>query len=154
RPKTRVNRQNPTKNSKIMVHKSQIMTENLQKAAEAPSGKEKNSGTDVKKPRRIKWVYTVCAALAVVATVCLVLNTAGLFSPGKNASPSKEYDVQVGDTLVFGSYNNEPVQWRVLRLEEKDGKQTAVLISRYIITMRHLMRRRASNIIMMKTGIT
>ncbi|MDE6639845.1 MAG: toll/interleukin-1 receptor domain-containing protein [Acetatifactor sp.] len=135
RQKTTENRQNTTKNPKIMVENSQRMTENLQKAAEVPSGKEKNSGTDVKKPRHIKWVYIVCAALAA-ATVGLVLNTAGLFSPGNNASASEEYDIQVGDSLVFGSYNNEPIQWRVLRLEEQDGKQTAVLISRYILTMK------------------
>lgn len=136
--KTTENRQNTTKNSIIMVENSQKMTENLQKATEAPAGKEKNSGTNVKKPKCFKWVCIVCAALAAV-TVCLVLNAAGgRLNPGNNdnTSAAKAYDIQVGDTLVFGSYNNEPIQWRVLRLEEKDGTQTAVLVSRYILTMK------------------
>lgn len=40
----------------------------------------------------------------------------------------------LGDTIVFGSYNGEPIEWRVLRLAE-DGK-TAVVVSKYILTMK------------------
>lgn len=104
------------------------------------AGMKRNSGAGVKKPQWVKWV--VCAACGVLAaaTVCLGLNAAGILNPGKNpgkmAAATEKYNVQVGDTLVFGSYNNEPIQWRVLRLEEKDGKQTAVLISKYILTMK------------------
>lgn len=43
-------------------------------------------------------------------------------------------DIKVGDTITLGSYNNEPISWRVLRIEE-DGEK-AVLISKDILTMK------------------
>lgn len=106
------------------------------KSSREAAGMKRNSGAGVKKPQWVKWV--VCAACGVLAaaTVCLGLNAAGILNPGKRAAATEKYNVQIGDTLVFGSYNNEPIQWRVLRLEEKDGKQTAVLISKYILTMK------------------
>ncbi|MDE6608914.1 MAG: toll/interleukin-1 receptor domain-containing protein [Lachnospiraceae bacterium] len=39
-----------------------------------------------------------------------------------------------GDTVTFGSYNNEAIKWRILKLSD-DGKQ-AVLISSEILTMK------------------
>ena len=135
RQKMTGNWQKTTESPKIIAENLQKMTESMQRTAEAPVRKEKNSSANAKTPGRFKWGYTVCAALAVVI-IGLILNAAGLMNPGNNVSAAEEYDVQVGDTLVFGSYNNEPIQWRVLRLEEKDGTQTAVLISRYILTMK------------------
>ncbi len=48
----------------------------------------------------------------------------------------KEPAVQIaaGDTIVFGIYNEEPIEWRVLKLSE-DGK-TAVVVSKDILTMK------------------
>lgn len=43
-------------------------------------------------------------------------------------------DIKVGDTLSFGTYNDEPIEWRVLRLSE--DKKEAVLITKYIISMK------------------
>lgn len=127
RQKTTANWQKTTESREKMAENLQKMTESMQETTEAPAGKGRN----------FKWIYTACTVLAI-AVVGLVFNAAGLLNPGNNdiASAAEEYDVQVGDTLVFGSYNNEPIQWRVLRLEEKDGTQTAVLISRYILTMK------------------
>lgn len=49
--------------------------------------------------------------------------------------PPKEYvEVELGDTLVFGSYNGEPIEWRVLKLDV-DGKE-AVVVSKDILTMK------------------
>lgn len=135
RQKTTENWQKTTENPGGIAENLQKMTESMQKTAEAPAGKGRNSGANINKSGRFKWIYTACTAL-FIAAVGLVLNAAGLLNPGNNASAAEEYDVQVGDTLVFGSYNNEPIQWRVLRLEEKNGTQTAVLISRYILTMK------------------
>ncbi len=86
---------------------------------------------------RVRRGCIACAALAAVTImVCLCLNVAGVLPFGSKSAAAESYPIQVGDTLVFGSYNNEPIQWRVLRLEEQDGKQTAVLVSRYILTMK------------------
>lgn len=42
--------------------------------------------------------------------------------------------VSVGDTVTFGTYNNEPISWRVLRLS--DDQKQAVLISTNVLTMK------------------
>ncbi|MCM1058621.1 MAG: toll/interleukin-1 receptor domain-containing protein [Firmicutes bacterium] len=110
------------------------------------AGKDGQNGAGVQKTaaglpkpqkgtRRWRTAFVVCAVLAA-AVVFLCFTAAGILSPGREADTAESYPVQVGDTLVFGSYNDEPIQWRVLRLEEQDGRQTAVLVSRYILTMK------------------
>lgn len=42
--------------------------------------------------------------------------------------------VEAGDTIVFGSYNGEPIEWRVLRVSANTN--TAVLVSKHILTMK------------------
>lgn len=39
----------------------------------------------------------------------------------------------LGDTIVFGTYNGEPIEWRVLKL---NGDGTAVVVSSRILTMK------------------
>ena len=47
---------------------------------------------------------------------------------------SEPVSVQVGETVLFGSYLDEDIEWRVLRISE-DGTQ-AVLIASHILTMK------------------
>lgn len=47
--------------------------------------------------------------------------------------PTEILRVELGDTLMFGTYNGEPIEWRVLKLNE-DG--TAVVVSSHILTMK------------------
>lgn len=42
--------------------------------------------------------------------------------------------VALGDTITFGTYNGEPIEWRVLKISE-DGSE-AVLIAKQILTMK------------------
>lgn len=42
--------------------------------------------------------------------------------------------IKVGDTITFGSYNGEPIGWRVLKIDDTNGK--AVLVSKDILTMK------------------
>lgn len=42
--------------------------------------------------------------------------------------------VEAGDTLVFGNYNGEPIEWRVLKVSANTN--TAVIVSKHIITMK------------------
>lgn len=110
-------------------------------AAKAPR-KAVNSGKDGESGKSVgyKWVSVGlgCAGLAAVLLgVFLCLRAAGLApSGGSQTGTEASCILQAGDTISLGSYNNEPIQWRVLHLEERDGRQTAVLVSRYIITMK------------------
>lgn len=51
-----------------------------------------------------------------------------------NMRNSIKYTIALGDTITFGSYNNEPVNWRVLKLSE--DRNYAVLISADVLTMK------------------
>ncbi len=42
--------------------------------------------------------------------------------------------VEAGDTLIFGNYNGEPIEWRVLKVSANTN--TAVLVSKHILTMK------------------
>lgn len=94
-----------------------------------------------KTPKSLKWRHVAAMALTA-AVVCLVLWATGLLhfgqpGGGQNASTSEKlYEMAVGDTIDFGSYCDEPIQWRVLRMEEIDGRRQAVLVSKYILTMK------------------
>lgn len=69
-------------------------------------------------------------AAGIAAAIILLLVIAGFFI--KNYSAKNR--VAVGDTVTFGEYNDEAIEWRVLRISE-DGEQ-AVLISKDILTMK------------------
>lgn len=70
-------------------------------------------------------------ALSVLGILIVVLILSILIF--KLNTPSvPEYNL--GETVVFGSYNDEPIKWRVLKLSD-DGKE-AVLITSDIITMK------------------
>lgn len=86
-------------------------------------------------------VWVVCAALALSLVFLRLHSTKQTAQDGDREAGREQateiiYPVQPGDTLVLGSYNGEPILWRLLRLEEQDGRQTAVLVSRYILTMK------------------
>lgn len=74
------------------------------------------------------------AFLPILATfLVLILVGIGILTYGfiRDKKPVK---VAPGDTIVFGMYNNEPIEWRVLKLSE-DGTQ-AVVVSTNILTMK------------------
>lgn len=54
---------------------------------------------------------------------------------GNEAGDSKDYsNLQVGDTITFGTYDGEKIEWRVLKFSE--DKKEAVLISKDILCMK------------------
>ncbi|MDE6387937.1 MAG: toll/interleukin-1 receptor domain-containing protein [Lachnospiraceae bacterium] len=72
---------------------------------------------------------------AISAFVMLVLAIASIIGVKiHNARNSIKYTIAVGDTITFGSYNNEPISWRVLKLS--DDRNNAVLISAEVLTMK------------------
>ncbi len=101
---------------------------------------EKRCDTDerafsVGKKRQLRMWVCALAAILVLAVSLVGLNAAGVFSTNLR-SDAESYDIKTGDTLVLGSYLGEPIEWRVLFLDERDGRQTAILISKYILTMK------------------
>ena len=87
-----------------------------------------------KRGRRRMWIGALAAVLVLAASL-IGLKAAGIFPPNIR-SAAESFHIKTGDTLVLGSYLGKPIEWRVLYLEEKDGRQTAVLISKYILTMK------------------
>lgn len=83
----------------------------------APAGNVKN--------RRI--AAAVCCVLAVLAA-------AGIFIAIHNIRNSLANTLTPGDTVTFGSYNGEPINWRVLKIA--DDKKHAVLVSADVLTMK------------------
>lgn len=106
------------------------------KNIEEPVKKKQNavqvSGNNVKKV-----VYAVMA-LAVLITVCFAFlggKKAGEKDDGKKNNESEEIkEIKTADTVEYGTYNNEPVSWRVLDISE--DKKTALLVSEYIISVK------------------
>ena len=54
--------------------------------------------------------------------------------PADTDIPAEFAEVEPGDTIIFGSYNGEPIEWRVLKLAE-DGS-SATVVSKDILTMK------------------
>lgn len=69
--------------------------------------------------------FFFCLLAAVIAVGCIHLN---------GGQKREKAQVQVGDTVTFGSYNGEEINWRVLKISE-DGSQ-AVLVAADILTMK------------------
>ncbi len=74
-------------------------------------------------------IFAVCAALFVAALVCACFLKFGL-----QESMADPVSVHAGDTVFFGSYLNQDIEWRVLRVSE-DGTQ-AVLVAAHILSMK------------------
>lgn len=62
------------------------------------------------------------------------VTTANQSEPAPQEQPAETAKAEIGDSLLFGTYNGEPIKWRVLRVSE-DGK-SAVVISESILTMK------------------
>lgn len=110
----------------------------------AASGTGNIRNKDKKKTGMIVTVAALIVGVAVIITAVLLLN-------GKDDSSAKKADkgqeaevnkngsstpvtVKAGDSITFGTYYDEDIEWRVLKVSE-DGKE-AVLISKNILCMK------------------
>lgn len=79
--------------------------------------------------------------IAFIACLAFIIKAAG--TPSGDASTDltdaagieKETAVSysVGDTVTFGSYHDEPIEWRIIKINDDN---TAVLLSKYILSMK------------------
>lgn len=72
-------------------------------------------------------------AIAVLLIAGILLGTILLKSAGILGQKKPVITYELGDTVTFGSYYGEPIEWRVLKINE-DG--TMVLLSKYILTIK------------------
>ena len=117
-----------------------------QESGSEPAESEKQNKSE---PGRTKSKLPVAAA-GILAAACLI-GAALFFWKGNDSAKDKttgtaaienntdeaentKKEIKVGDTLSFGTYNDEPIEWRVLKLSE--DKKEAVLITKYIISMK------------------
>lgn len=70
----------------------------------------------------------VLAGILIIFAICAAIGVR-MFS-----NTVSTIEVSPGDTIVLGTYNGEPIEWRVLKVSE-DGTQ-AVVVSKYILTMK------------------
>lgn len=93
-----------------------------------PSHGEVPEKTSNRKNKKKAGVIGLCA--------CAVLLLLGLLGVYLIKGDGKEplADLHLGDTLVFGSYQDEDIYWRVLKLSE-DGTE-AVIVSRDVLTVK------------------
>lgn len=99
-------------------------------SAVAAAFSDKNNKNGKKKKRRWPIAAAVLVLAAVLAVPCIHL----LLKNSGASATVQTVDAEVGDTVSFGSYNGEDIQWRILKISD-DGSQ-AVLVSADILSMK------------------
>ncbi len=69
-----------------------------------------------------------------IAALCIVAVLMAAVIYYMNGMRRVQGDIALGSTLTLGTYNGEPVSWRVIHLSEDESK--AVLITEQIVTMK------------------
>lgn len=93
----------------------------------ARAGAGKGSGGAVRRKAGI--IGAAAALLAIGLMVCFAMGKYG----GMGLKP-KPVSLQVGETVLFGSYLDQDIAWRVLRISEDETQ--AVLVASHILTMK------------------
>ncbi len=117
-----------------------------EKAADKDIAEKSNLTQDIKKelsakdttsPKNKMW--SIVAEILVIAVVLLLVVIICMNNRRDKESQNTDNSdvaakVELGDTVTFGTYNGEPIEWRVLQIAE-DGTE-AILIAEQILTMR------------------
>lgn len=97
--------------------------------------KIEKSATASNVPSQKKRFRSILAVILCMVLVAVIAASGGYYfakNDGKQETVKKE--IQVGDTVTFGNYNGEPINWRVLKIDEETKE--AVLLSKDILTMK------------------
>ncbi len=92
----------------------------------------KNEKMQLKKNINKKKYYIL---FALVSLICILMVGTYFYGNGLGKKYSDEKisdEISVGDIITFGTYNEEAIEWYVLRIEKKE----AILISKDILTMK------------------
>lgn len=107
--------------------------------AEAESAEEvpqRGAGLQSKEKNSIMLIAVVTVLVVVAIGLVAATKNGVLFGDGAGDKQEATVPVtyEVGDTVTFGNYLNEAIEWRVLKLSE-DGN-AAVLVAKNILTMK------------------
>lgn len=109
-----------------MSGKERMTEESYKASAAGPGSKSANDE---------KAIAASIIAVVVIWAAVLLIGHGGKMSGGLSAKENNvPSTIEAGDTITFGTYNDEEIEWRVLKLSE-DGKE-AVLISKNILCMK------------------
>lgn len=97
---------------------------NTDAAAGAADKKRKGPGG------RKAGIFTAAAAVLAIAAIVFF----ALREPGPKENDPEPVSVQVGETVLFGSYLGEDIEWRVLRISEDEAQ--AFLVAAHVLTMK------------------
>lgn len=102
-------------------------------AEESCGSKKEGGGSNRNKKsfdgRKVGIFAAVAAAVAIVMIACFAM-----WTHGARESGGEPVSVQAGDTVLFGSYLNQDIEWRVLHVSEDETQ--AVLIAAHVLTMK------------------
>ncbi|MCM1159937.1 MAG: DUF6273 domain-containing protein [Roseburia sp.] len=106
--------------------------ESMDNISNTYSGNNSKTGNGIHAEKTI--AASIIAVVVIWAAILLIDysgNIEGELSAEGNKIPAT---MEVGDTITFGTYNDEAIEWRVLKLSD-DGKE-AVLISKKLLCMK------------------
>ena len=92
---------------------------------------DRNRITKYRRPVNLNIGMVIFAVIFIYVVICVIM----YFHERGTSPPPDDTDtlLKLGDKVLFGTYLEEPIEWRVIQLGE-DG--AAVLISEYILTMK------------------
>ena len=115
--------------------------------------KNDNKNDNKKAANTPSGLMLIMGLVVVLLVVIIILLLGPALSGSKTPDPDKDYlastqddsknndkdsdnkdDYAIGDTVVFGSYNDEPIEWRVLSVDDEDEKM--LIVSKYILSMK------------------
>ena len=115
--------------------------------------KNDNKNDNKKAANTPSGLMLIMGLVVVLLVVIIILLLGPAHSGSKTPDPDKDYlastqddsknndkdsdnkdDYAIGDTVVFGSYNDEPIEWRVLSVDDEDEKM--LIVSKYILSMK------------------
>lgn len=95
---------------------------------------KKDTAPDTAKPAvKQRKRAAVFSAAAVLFVICGIIAGAALYTAFCKTANAKS-GILPGSTVIFGTYNDAPISWRVINISE--DKRTAVLVSENILTMK------------------
>lgn len=78
--------------------------------------------------------YGLALVLTLIVMAAAVLAAVTIPFASRKRNAEQQATLSLGDTVTLGSYNKEPITWKVIHLQEDEG--TAVLITEHIVTMK------------------
>lgn len=135
---------NSDKDAKLLQSVNHLLGENNQVYAELQEEKSKQKEA---KKLPLAWIFAGIVAVVILgAFVILLVRNARLENAilqkleteqdaliDEEIAENKPAHYKVGDSIVFGNYYDEPVEWTVLKINDDN---TAYLISKYILSMK------------------